>query len=268
MKKIEILSGDIEQGKWEISDRKLRKGKYVIKEVPFRDIVSITKEEQIGRKSHIKVDLGSGQSFKAVVGNSAFNELYSYFSKYGNQPINQQLPLSRYSKSELFFLGIIGILGGMFVVGQFINDGTTAQSSSSSRSYSSSSSESSSTTPPAEDNFDMTTLSSATKVNVCKEFIGRYFGRPPSIIEHVRTDDSGNIYVSYVREDDGTVWDNVCSIDKNTIIWAGWKKFEEEWGRWRNEDRTTLSLSSEGDAVVFTPPHYDESEVFEVPRVN
>jgi hypothetical protein len=257
MKKIEILSGDIDQGKWEISDRKLRKGRYIVKEIPIKDIISITTEEQIGNKFYIKVELGTFQSFKAVAGNSAYNELYSDFSRHGNQSVSQSLPLSRYSLTEFFFIGVAGIFLVFFFIGQVMNgepEYDEGENSDSDSSYSADDSEPSATS--SLNNFDMTTLSSDTKIDVCKSYIGKLFGKPTSIIEYDRTDDSGHIYVKYVRENDNTLWNYVCNIKNKTITWAGWMKFEEEWGRWRDEDITELRLSPNGEAVLFTPPNH------------
>ena len=83
------------------------------------------------------------------------------------------------------------------------------------------------------------------------------FGKPVSIVNHYKTDDSGQVYVKYIREADNKEWRYVCGVHPDNIIWSGWLDYEKQWGRWRNEDRVTLDYNSTENTVSFKHPHHD-----------
>ncbi len=75
-----------------------------------------------------------------------------------------------------------------------------------------------------------------TKSQVCKAGIATIFGRDPLIM---KSNVSGDVVlISYVRQNDGTVWENKCKIIDNRILWGS------ETGRWRTEP--------ENDVVTFS----------------
>ena len=74
-------------------------------------------------------------------------------------------------------------------------------------------------------------------------------------MNHYKTDENGLIYIKYIRQDDNTTWSNVCSIEKASMIWAGWIKDEDTqgyWGRWREEDRVQLHYDETSKTISFT----------------
>lgn len=71
-----------------------------------------------------------------------------------------------------------------------------------------------------------TQAASFDQKQICRATIGAVMGRDPQIIK-VSGVDSGIIYVSYSRPDDGTLWEQRCRIDGQKVIWA------TKAGRWR-----------------------------------
>ncbi|MEQ6889186.1 hypothetical protein ABE957_10925 [Halomonas sp. CS7] len=252
MKKIEILSGDIDAGKWEIDDDGIKKGKYVVKFVLFHEFVSLEKVEEAGRKIHITASLGSGQKFNAVMSRSAYNTLYTNFVRKGNKPTGTALPLSKFSMLEVSILAVVVIFVGATAVSSMFGEdqgGSGEPANGLGQRVS------------KNQAYDMEKLPEKDKVVLCKKYIGYIFSRPTDIISHDRTDDAGLIYVSYIRQNDNTLWKNVCDVNSRDIVWAGWMKGAGEWGRWREEDRSQLVYNSDENAVEFTVPMYEEKLV-------
>lgn len=66
-----------------------------------------------------------------------------------------------------------------------------------------------------------------TTAAICKAGIAAVMGRDPKII---RAKDNGDIVrLSYVRENDGSLWEYRCKIEGSEIIWA------TKTGRWRTD---------------------------------
>jgi hypothetical protein len=63
---------------------------------------------------------------------------------------------------------------------------------------------------------------------ICRATIGAVMGRDPRIIK-VSSVDLGIIHVSYLRPDDGTLWEQRCRIDGQKVVWA------TKSGRWRED---------------------------------
>lgn len=252
MKKIEILSGDIESGKWGIDDDGVKKGKYVVRVILFSEFVALEKVEEVGRKIHVTASLGSGQKFNAVMNRSAYNTLYTNFVRNGNNPSGTALPLSKISILEVAILAAVVIfVGAIAVSSMFGVDQRESEEPANSQDRSTSQNQT----------FDMAELPEKDKIGLCKHYIGYIFSRPTDIIKHDRTDDAGLIYVSYIRQNDNTLWKSVCDVNSEDIIWAGWLKDTEEWGRWREEDRSQLIYNPDENAVEFTIPMYEEKVV-------
>ncbi|MFT5760484.1 MAG: putative membrane protein YvbJ [Alteromonadaceae bacterium] len=100
-------------------------------------------------------------------------------------------------------------------------------------------------------------LSNSQKVKICKAYLGKLFGRPTAIMNNNKNE-NGLIYINYIRSSDGSKWDYVCEIENNSLIWSGWMKDAKEWGRWREEDRTSISLGQSGDTISFFTPSTKE----------
>lgn len=248
MKKLEILSGDIEAGKWEISDDGIKKGKYVVKFILFSEFTSLEKIEEVGRKIHVTVSLGSGQRFNAVMNRSAYNTLYTNFVRNGNKPSGTALPLSKISIMEVAILAAVVIFVGAISVSSMFGEGPVGP-------------EESANSQDQSQSFNMAELPVKDQVKICKHYIGHIFSQPTDIIKHDRTDDAGHVYVSYVRQNDNTLWKSVCDVNSGDIVWAGWMKDTEEWGRWREEDCSQLAYNSDESAVLFNFPMHEEKVV-------
>lgn len=66
-----------------------------------------------------------------------------------------------------------------------------------------------------------------TAAAICKAGIATLMGRDPKII---RAKDGGDVVrLSYVRENDGSLWEYRCKIEGSEIIWAS------KTGRWRTD---------------------------------
>lgn len=89
------------------------------------------------------------------------------------------------------------------------------------------------------------------KASLCKYYVGSIFSKSPRIIYHYRTDSNGLVYVKYNRPSDDSTWKYVCEINKNSMRWAAFSNFTGDWGRWRNEDRVSISYSSDSDEAYF-----------------
>lgn len=61
---------------------------------------------------------------------------------------------------------------------------------------------------------------------ICRATIGAVMGRDPKTIKIAKVV-VGDIYTSYLRNDDGTVWSNRCRVDITRVYWA------TATGRWR-----------------------------------
>jgi len=62
--------------------------------------------------------------------------------------------------------------------------------------------------------------------HICKAAIAAIMGRPPqSIVTRIQDE---IVLLSYVRQDDGTLWSYRCRVEGSRVIWAS-----EPGGRWR-----------------------------------
>lgn len=243
MKKVELIAGDFEQRKWELDVDKLKTGKYIVRQIPIRDIVSLDKEEEVGRTVYVEAVLGTGQKFKAVMSRGTYKTLYASFTRFGNKPVNNQLPLRKKSITEFFF-AIVALFFVILILFSSDNDKNEPAANEGIKNES-----------VAEEMPANTVNSHAffekDKVALCKAYIAELFQKPVSIIKHARTDDNGLIYVSYIRKADNTLWEQVCKVEQEYMLWSAWLKDTQEWGRWRNEDRVALHYDDQSNAVTF-----------------
>ncbi|UIN23501.1 hypothetical protein [Herbaspirillum frisingense] len=65
------------------------------------------------------------------------------------------------------------------------------------------------------------------RTQICKAAISTIMGQSPSIIK-IDKEDSGIIFVSYIRPSDKSMWEYRCRIDGTRVIWAS------KTGRWRD----------------------------------
>ena len=73
---------------------------------------------------------------------------------------------------------------------------------------------------------------------VCRAAIATVMGRPIAIIE--ATEAGNNIVrTSYRRQDDGTVWRNLCRLEGSRVVWASIRE-DGTSGRWRNHALDSL----------------------------
>jgi hypothetical protein len=209
--KLTIIEGDFEAGDYVINSKGIAKGFIIINEIPYSEIIEITVLDTIKNKYFIKVKTFQKQEFKVSVSERAYKVFYDKYLKYGNEPKNIKLPVERKDKLNI---GVLIFIGLMTLLNLQNNN-----------------------------NLKNLTVTSANKL--CADYIGKIFGRSPSIIstELIKKDSGFFIKASYRRSTDFTKWENICHISGNTIIWAGINN--GNLGRWRYEDEATIYFNSE-----------------------
>lgn len=63
--------------------------------------------------------------------------------------------------------------------------------------------------------------------HICRATIGAVMARDPYIVK-VNSFEDGIYFLSYIRPDDGTLWEFKCKHYRNTVVWASYE------GRWRD----------------------------------
>lgn len=79
---------------------------------------------------------------------------------------------------------------------------------------------------------------------ICKAGIGMMMGRDPAVMDSRVA--GGIVFLSYIREDDGTEWKYKCRLEGNRIMWGA------DDGRWRDNpaDEALFFKVSEGRLEV------------------
>jgi hypothetical protein len=250
MSKVEVISGDFEQGKWKLDENKLMRGKYIVRQIPVHDMTSLTKEEEVGGTIYVTAVFGTGQSLKAAMSRGAYRCLYESFSRHGNNPLNNELPLRKKSIKEFFFLAV-----GLGVAAVILADRNNGEN----KTVANDELASETIEGKTGTSVNTHTLSEKDKVSLCKAYIGELLIKSTSIINHKRTDDNGLIYVEYVREVDNSLWKQACEVNVDNIIWSAWLNDTKEWGRWRDEDRQTLYYNEQGSSIEFSTPRNEDN---------
>lgn len=89
---------------------------------------------------------------------------------------------------------------------------------------------------------------------VCEAYIAKLFSKSRAIMRsELLKEEYGNsfIKVSYTRSSDNTKWENVCTYQKDILLWAG--LHNGELGRWRYEDEAKISGKGSRSVVVAVP---------------
>lgn len=210
MKKITILEGDFEAGDWETDSEGISKGFFSTKKIPYSEIVDVTTLEIIKKKHYVLIKTSNNKELKASMADNAYKVFYENYLKHGNNTKNIDLPVE---KKDKVMIGAAIVIGIIVVANNQSNTKTSELS-----------------------DWDAKTL--------CADYIGKTFGRSPSIIstELLKKDSGFFIKASYRRSSDNTRWENVCHISENTITWAALNNGEP--GRWRYEDDATIYFNS------------------------
>ena len=77
----------------------------------------------------------------------------------------------------------------------------------------------------------LTEVSLADEIFVCRAAIAEMMGHDLGIVTGVRRAD-GNVGVSYRRPSDNSLWNNLCKLDGNRVVWASMNEAGIA-GRWR-----------------------------------
>ena len=129
MKVINIIKGDFEHTKWMFEEDKLTLGTYNIQDIPIREIIKIEKKEVIKKDYYIVFELGSGQTFTAIMKEKTYNHVYKAFLSKGNNPTNISLPIKSKPKAN-----VILACAGLAILVLFMASGNSNNSSSASQS--------------------------------------------------------------------------------------------------------------------------------------
>ena len=95
-------------------------------------------------------------------------------------------------------------------------------------------------------------LSKENAKSLCRSYIAQQMGRPSSIIrtQHIKYDGGHFVKAYYYRPSDGDYFEFVCSLDNNTILWAG--IFDgNDIGRWRYEDEMKYKKNESGYWILY-----------------
>lgn len=131
MKFINIIKGDFEHTKWMFEEDKLTIGTYNVQDIPIREIIKIEKKEVIKKDYYIVFELGSGQTFTAIMKEKTYNHVYKAFLSKGNSPTNINLPIKSKSKAN-----VILACAGLVILVLFMGNGNSNNDNSSGASQS------------------------------------------------------------------------------------------------------------------------------------
>lgn len=94
-----------------------------------------------------------------------------------------------------------------------------------------------------------------SNAQICKAGIAAIMGRSPSIIK-VKNPSSPEIFLSYKRPDDGTIWSFKCKIQGNRIMWGN------SDGRWRTHELDeVVTYNVQGGTVTVHEKYSDGSVI-------
>ena len=101
-------------------------------------------------------------------------------------------------------------------------------------------------------NSSSTKLDKGSAQTLCKRYIAKLMYKSTSIIKtnYIKYDGGHFVKAYYRRAGDGDYFEYVCSLDNNTIVWAG--VFNgSDLGRWRYEDEMNYKRSESGSWVLY-----------------
>ncbi|WP_128080734.1 hypothetical protein [Salinivibrio costicola] len=161
------------------------------------------------------------KSFKAKTDLKGYKEFYDIYSRLGGNPSGVELPIKYKTKNNIAALVIVVI-----IIYAMMSGGSDSDSSSTHK------------------------LTKSDKTEMCKEYIGKLFGRSPSRMSGTDVSDTAYL-VSYKRKSDNKYFSYACSIDDGKMVWAAHNTLGNgELGRWRFEDE--VSYKTSGNKVRFT----------------
>ena len=93
-----------------------------------------------------------------------------------------------------------------------------------------------------------------SEIHLCKATIHAVMGASPSIMR--TSDQFGSTIVAYNRESDGKLWDYMCRLDGDRMVWG------INGGRWQNhqlDEYISVSVNSETSTLNLRILHSDNS---------
>lgn len=128
MAMITIVKGDFD-GTWILDKETMTKGIFKKQEIPITEVIRLTKEETIGKDLYIAFELGTTQTFTAIMKEKDYKKVYDKFLKVGNNPKHCELPIKRNAVGNVIWSGV-----GMLILIAMLSGGNNKPSSSSSSS--------------------------------------------------------------------------------------------------------------------------------------
>lgn len=96
------------------------------------------------------------------------------------------------------------------------------------------------------------------RAQICKVAIAAVMGQSPSIIK-IDKEESGVIFISYIRPSDKKMWEYRCRIDGKRVIWAS------KTGRWRDHALDEIiTYSGTQDSVTIAQKFPDGSNTTKI----
>ena len=200
---------------------KIECGFLVKNQIPFTEIISLTKKEEIGTDVFFTVNLSNNTNFLAKSKVKIYSILYEKINN-KTRPLHLQLPVTVpvISSATKFILAMFFVFF-VLPVSFSIFSGNSEDKGS------------------------------FTEQQICIATIASTMGRDPSIIKINSL--KGNVtYLSYVRKDDGKKWAYRCKLDGNKVIWAS------DTGRWRDGQYDSIITFSVNSNKINISEKYDD----------
>ena len=115
---VKVIKGAFINTLWEVKGPFLVSGFFKINKIPFDEIVSINKQEVIGKKNYVEFTLSDSSSFISEMDEKTYGKVYECHVKYGGKPRCVNLPVVSTSMSNITW----SILGVLFVCLFFIKN--------------------------------------------------------------------------------------------------------------------------------------------------
>lgn len=254
---MDVVSGEIDAGKWQIHKDGLEKPALIsIQRLAFSEISEITKKEDVAGYVYVEIVSKSGLISLAKMKSKVYMCLYEYWCIHQETMKTKAKVVddARQLKSDAAWASKSSAISKVENV-SFVGSKASATV----------------VTKPnyniviiaclvlfflftansEDDDNDKGVLSLASqqKESLCKQYIGSIMGRSPKVMYKYQTGDNYTAYIQYQR-DDGEYWTYACSFTKDSIVWAGWLNDDSKWGRVMLEDEAKLIYNKPNQIVT------------------